>query len=786
MGAMTGTDRGRSAIVGVTLLAATLPLAACGGGGGGGVQSTPVPPQVVPVPTPPPPPPPPPPTPPASTALSYSPVEYDASNGASSINAAAAYKAGFNGSGITVGVVDSGIDRDQVEFTGRISPLSRDFAGNPDIEDEDGHGTEVSGVIAAAANGRNTLGVAWGSTILALRTDRPGSCATTGDDGGCKHPDTAIGAAIDFARQSGAKVINISLGGGEAGQPVVDAVNRATAADIIIVISAGNDGEEPEGANPDPFAQVAGDPVSHGLVIIAGSLGQDDGTGTRTTDGNVLSSFSNRAGSFGSTYLAALGYRVRTVNNMNQAVVASGTSFAAPVISGAVALIRQAFPNLTGKQVVDLIYRTARDLGATGIDSVYGRGALDLTRAFQPQGALKLAGSGVVLGSLDGGQLGSAMGDGDRARGVAATALDVYGRAFSAQVAGGARPGSVSAPLAASLRGGQRTAGVRTSGGLIALSVAGAGDALPLDLTRSDAVAARATALAFVQRLDRRTSVRLGLARGADGLAERLDGSREGAFLVAGRADRQSGLLTRPAAAVALTHEIGPLRLTVAAENGQSLSQSRSLLPSHRTDWDRSGYSALSAVAETRVGAAAFALGATRMSERSAMLGAHLGSALGAGRGADSWFLDAGTAADLGAGVQVGAKWRQGFTAPRTGGLLTGGTLRSNAWSLDLAKGGVLGDDQLSLRLSQPLRVAGGGLNLTVPTSYDYASLTSVYVQQRLDLSPVGAERTAEIAYGRSIWGGRLSMNGWWRIDPGNNARVVNEQGALVRWSAIF
>lgn len=773
--------RRRSAIAGVTLIAVTLPLAACGGSAGGGVVSTPVPPSVVaaPPPAPPPPPPAPPPTP---TALEYSQAEYDRSNGATSINAAVAYKAGFNGAGITVGVVDSGIDQEQIEFSGRLSPLSRDFAGNASVQDEEGHGTSVAGVIAAAANDRNTLGVAWGSTILALRTDRPGSCAETGADknlSGCKHPDSAIGAAVDFARQNGAKVINISLGGGAAGPAVRSAVGRATAADIIIVISAGNDGDDAtKNVNPDPFAQVALDAAAaRGLVIIAGALAEDNST---------LAPFSNRAGFASSVFLTALGTRVLTVNNKNQAVLASGTSFAAPIISGAVALIRQAFPNLTGTQVVDLIYRTARDLGATGIDDVYGRGGLDLTRAFQPQGALTLAGSSVVLGSLDGGQLGSAMGDGGRMAGVSAVALDDYGRAYSTQVAGGARAGVTSSPFAAALRDGQRTAGLRAGNSLIAVSVEGATGARPLSLRQGDAIAARATALAFVQRLDAKTSVRLGIARGADGLSERLDAAGEGAFLLAGRADRQSGLLRDPDAAASITRQLGGLRLTAAAESGRSLSRTRALLPTANPGWDRSGYSSLSVIGEGRLGSATLLAGATRMSEDAAILGARLGPAVGAGRGADSVFLDAGAALPLGDGFRVGGAWRQGWTTARAGGALTGGTLRTNAWSFDAGKEGLWGDDRLSFRLSQPLRVTGGGLRLSVPTGYDYATLTARFDDRTLNLSPLGAERTAEAAYERALWGGRMSLNGWWRTDPGNNAYAPNETGALLKWSAEF
>ena len=69
----------------------------------------------------------------------------------------------------------------------------------------------------------------------------------------------------------------------------------------------------------------------------------------------------------------------------------------APQIAGAVALLRQAFPNLTAAETVDLLLRTARDAGAAGIDATYGRGVLDIGRAFAPQGTTTLAGSNVAM-----------------------------------------------------------------------------------------------------------------------------------------------------------------------------------------------------------------------------------------------------------------------------------------------------------------------------------------------------------------------------------------------------
>ena len=75
-------------------------------------------------------------------------------------------------------------------------------------------------------------------------------------------------------------------------------------AGVVLVIAAGNDGDKPEGVNPDPFAAT---PASYfpGMVIIAGSVGVTGGTGV---DSNQISTFSNRAGSGANSYLMALGF----------------------------------------------------------------------------------------------------------------------------------------------------------------------------------------------------------------------------------------------------------------------------------------------------------------------------------------------------------------------------------------------------------------------------------------------------------------------------------------------
>ena len=150
------------------------------------------------------------------------------------------------------------------------------------------------------------------------------------------------------------------------GSTLLAAMNaRSTGAGIILVISAGNEGDKPEGINPDPFALVPAQQFPNN-VIIAGSVGVSDGAGG--TNLNQISTFSNRAGTGAPNYLTALGYRNRTIDHTGALFLFSGTSFSAPMITGAVALLAHAFPNLTASQILSLLFTTADDLGAVGTD----------------------------------------------------------------------------------------------------------------------------------------------------------------------------------------------------------------------------------------------------------------------------------------------------------------------------------------------------------------------------------------------------------------------------------
>ena len=757
----------RAAAIGSTAL-----LSACGGSGGGGVASTPAPPVVVvapPIATPTPT------SPPVGTAnAGNDTAEYRATVGAVSMNALAAYNTGATGKGVGLAIIDTGIDTDSAEFEGRISSSSAAVGGQGTVDDQDGHGTAVAFTAAGRRNGVNTHGVAFEATVIALRADRVGTCASAGgdDNDGCKFGTDTIAAGVDAARAAGAKVINMSLGGSAMPQNLQNAIGRATQAGIVVVIAAGNDGTD----QPDPFAAVAGTAAARNTVIIAGSVGA----------GGAISSFSDRAGTGAAYYLAAVGEKVRAPDANNAPYLWSGTSFAAPQISGAVALLAQAFPNLTGAQIVDLLFKTARDAGDAGTDAVYGRGILDLTRAFQPVGNTSVAGMTSAPVAPTNGTTSAPFGDASPT-GVGAVILDGYDRAFAIDLAQTIARHAPSRTLGASLMTRNRQVAMATGGTAVAMTLAptraGGVRVDPTRLTSIDAEASRAIAATVTQRLGKNSSFGFAVRGGAQGLTAQMAGQSEPAFLVA---DAQGlGFDSAARSAVAFRQRLGGWGLTASVENGDVLSTADRTLPS-RAGWTRTPYDRMSFGIDRRAGPLALTLTGTRLAERDTVLGAKLGAALGS-PGATTWFAAATARLDAGDGWSLGGSMRQGWSTPRLRGLAGGGALRTGAWSADIGKDGLFGNDSWGLRLAQPLRVSSGGIDLTLPTYWDYAtSSVGTWTTQHLGLAPTGRELDLEMRYARPFAGGVVQTNLFMRRNPGNWASLPTDRGAAVRWSLGF
>jgi hypothetical protein len=705
--------------------------------------------------------------------VNYNDAEYQRSNGANAHTAIAAYNAGGTGRGIKVGVIDSGINPNLPEFAGKIDPASQDVAASRGVTDTEGHGTAVSGVIAANRDGAGVMGVAFNSTIISLNTTNPNNCT---EKDGCKHSDSAISRALDIARVSGARVINLSLGGDGVGTAVLAAMARATSAGIVVVISAGNSGEEPNGGNPDGFALESASRSGNGAVIIAGAVDAS----------RQIAPFSNRAGTGAEHYLTALGTRIRSFDHNGTAFLYSGTSFSAPIITGAAALLASAFPNLSGAQIVEILLGSADDAGAAGTDAIFGRGILNIERAFQPRGATSLAGTSVAVTAATG-QGSSTMGDPTRRSAGGAIILDGYSRAYAVDLAKTLKAAPRETPLAQSLQGNQRTVGAGAGATSVSITVDRNFSGQPQvglaqsGLSYEDARQAKVIAGMAVSRLTPKTAVAFGFSESGRSLQQRLANSGQNAFLVARDPMVRSGFHGDDANSFGIRQSVGSFGLTATSERGNVWT------PGIRQALGEPRYTVGSVTADRKVGPASLSLGASRLAEESTVLGGRF-DALFSGAGATTYFLDSTAAVDFGRGWGAFASYRQGWTAlPGTGGLVQQGRLSTSAWALDLAKRNAFtGGDKLAFRVMQPLRVASGGFDLRVPTSYDYATLSVGYENRFLNLSPTGREIDFEAAYGMRLFGGDLGLNAFYRKDPGHIAGGKDDRGAALRYTLGF
>ncbi len=777
----------RKLVIGGSIICA-LSLSACGGGG---VNSTPpAPPTPPPVVAPPPPPPPPPPP-------NFATAEFNQSDGPGFHNAITVYRTGASGLGVTVGVIDSGIDPNSHEFTGRIHAQSGDVtgAGRP-LGDDDGHGTEVARVLAAAKDDRDVHGIAFNATILALRADQAGSCTTAapGEDAAqCAFYDSAIAAGVDRAIDNGARVVNISLGGaGGASGTLRAAIDRATQAGIIIVASAGNEGNDLVPAfdpnHPSPFAQALL-ANGNGLVIIATSV---DNQG-------VISNFSNKAGVSQASVLSALGqgicceYRDDAIYRFDQngqtiTRVFNGTSFSAPQIAGAAALLAQAFPNLTGAQIVNLLLTSARDAGDPGTDAIYGRGILDIGRAFAPAGTTSLAGTTIIVPlSGNGGTTSGPMGDVAMSnRPVNAVIVDSYGRAYDIDLAHGLNATAPRLRLTPALIHQDRSVSAVLGTTQIAFSISdsgvGAASILPLALSEGQARQARLLAGRVSAAITKDTRFSLGIRQTAANQVVALQDMTSSAFLTAGEARMEGGFERQPGNSFALRHQLGAFGLTGSVEHGDARLSEEAGDEYFRRGTREYPYTTLGLSLDRKIGPARLALGANWMREDETILGARFANFIGRG-GARSLFVDGNMEATLAQDWSIGTSWRQGWTYANAGSTLTGQSLlKSNAFSFDVSRANAFATgDRLAFRFAQPLRVTSGGLTLNVPIAYDYATLTPTFGIRRFSLAPQGREIARELAWILPISGGYFSSNLFWRQEPGHFESAPDDIGVAFR-----
>lgn len=245
------------------------------------------------------------------------------------------------GEGITVAVIDSGIDAKHQQLSGQVIG-GTDFLGvpgGPSTADCNGHGTGVAGIIAAKqVRGLPLHGVAPGATLLSIRQNE-----RKGDE--VRGSTSTLASAIREAVSRGAKVINISATTDKDDPQLKAAVDFALTSDVVLVAAAGND--EP-GSRPDLAAKAVFWPARYADVLAVAATDEAD----RRADLSHAASYVD---------VAAPGREVLTTgaNGPRLYGQVSGTSFAAPFVSGTAALIRAYHKNLTARQVVARIIATA-------------------------------------------------------------------------------------------------------------------------------------------------------------------------------------------------------------------------------------------------------------------------------------------------------------------------------------------------------------------------------------------------------------------------------------------
>lgn len=244
--------------------------------------------------------------------------------------------ANVSGEGITIAVIDTGVDLDHPEFRGRIVD-GYDFINfDRSADDDQGHGTHVAGSIAAANDGIGMTGVAYGANIMPIKV--------LDSDG--RGSERSIISGIYWAVDNGADIINLSLGSDYPSKSYYDALAYAHEQGVIPVMAAGNSFEGSP-AFPAAFA------VDYGIAV-----GASDNQG-------LMPRFSNKAGNQELDYVIAPGVDVVSALPGNEYGPADGTSMAAPQVSGVCALIKELAPDLKSHEIENLITYSASN-GRTG------------------------------------------------------------------------------------------------------------------------------------------------------------------------------------------------------------------------------------------------------------------------------------------------------------------------------------------------------------------------------------------------------------------------------------
>ncbi len=687
------------------------------------------------------------------------------------LHAAEAYALGYTGAGVTIGIVDFNFNFSSREIRFHAASAGPDpnvialyTAQTGETTELDPHGTAVAVTAAGIKNGTDVHGLAFDAQVLAVDYFSGVNERQFVQNGTLYH----VSDPWTYITSRGVRVINVSLGYDEGDfynipsnvTEVYDTETPARAAinGALLVASAGN--SSPFG-EPDPslsnfdirdILQAAGTLNSGpGAFIIAGAVNSS----------NQIANFSDRAGSLRNHYMVAPSVNLvlpwtPCSNGQSLCFGLSGTSFSAPLISGAAAIIFQRWPHLTARQVMQILFDSATDLGAPGIDGTYGHGLLNIFAALQPNGITTFSatngGTPVVSGTAV--ALGPAFGDAQAFRSAlsSVTMFDRFGRDYGIDFSGGVHP----------WRGPDLYGTI-----LQALGWRGTGFRL-----------GSATAFTFHMRDDPLD----GIARfGAPGGPER-DYSHQAIFRFAG-SDAQSGMNWTAGSGISLHDALAPsgesdpfagisitqgfasgagtapgafatasFKLDEATSLSFGFSHSLNLASPYRSRIafrDASQNAALRLDHDAGLVQLGFELGASV--EQGGLLGSMAAGGLTmADRASTAWTT-------LSAQIALAPRWSlkgaftttaTAATTPATSLIASIGPVYATGFSLGLARESLFGDgDALTFRVNQPLRAEQASLVLLSGMGRDPATGAMAMGRKETSLLPSGREIDFETGY---------------------------------------
>ena len=392
-----------------------------------------------------------------SDGKNYQTPEFYFGRGLDNIKADAAYQRGYFGQGVTVAIIDSGLLTTHLEFAGRIVPGYDFVRNTPEMTDHNGHGSHVAGIIGGAMDGERFHGVAPSVHIMPLRIFGARPSGTNAQVLSAMEFAISRGVQVinnswgDTFNVEGRWKDSSPFGPKYLMQlPVLPAFMNAgffgfyggyfitvrslmTDADVIQVFAAGNEGwnsetgrvliyrqSGPSGQYFEPYGYDSVDYIINNFIsddygALAGLAGLDkNGTSAdaslplnyesligkwlavvATDDNDRIADFSNGCGAAKYWCLAAPGVGIWSASVLKINAVSSrfGTSFAAPHVSGALALLISRLPQMPKPVIKAILLATATDLGESGVDDVYGHGLVNVEAAITVQGSV-----GLVMG----------------------------------------------------------------------------------------------------------------------------------------------------------------------------------------------------------------------------------------------------------------------------------------------------------------------------------------------------------------------------------------------------